>query len=147
MSLTLSLYVTRTELGLTNLQLNEDPYKVSANDFNPGSVVFRRETAKSPYVDGGIVTGAVKDLVEGGINIDVSGADHSALRTNLDTLITAVTEQRYFDLYFTVNGAEYAWKCDRADYATGFVHERLHAIYLPVAITFTRAPTPVSGPV
>lgn len=147
-NLTITAHVTRTELGKGVLQLNDgDNYRVSAVGFDPGAVTHRTEYATSPYVQGGLLVNAVRDLVQGGLTVDIYADTHAELQTLIGDLVEAVSEQRTYDLHVVIEGQTYAWRCDRSDYSVGWVHERLHALVVPFTIQFNRDPNPIQGPI
>lgn len=146
-TLAITAYLTRTELALGNLQLNDGTYKLSAQGFDPGSVTHRNEYATSPYVQGGLLVNSVRDLAQGGFVVDIYATSHADLQTRIADLKAAVSDQRTYDYYVVIEGQTYAWRCDRSDYAVGWVHERLHALVVPFTVQFNRDPQPIQGPI
>lgn len=145
MALTVAATISRAELGLGNLQLNQAPYTITP-EISPGQVEFRRATVESPYVEGTFSTHVVKGQGQGQVVIDVRESTHAAAQTAIQTLIDAFT-QSTFVFTLSLNGTSYAWDCETADYSVGFAHERLHAIVIPVAFSFPRFPTANQGPI
>lgn len=110
-----------------------------------GEVVWRREAATSPYVHGSIPVHEVKEQVDASIEVHVLAETHEELNTNLATLLEAFTDQYTYELSLTVEGQEYRWRCDRADYQIAFATPTLNALVLPVSLAFTRHPIPAAG--
>lgn len=138
--------VTRTELGLSDLDLAGAAYSIRADSLLPGAIGWRREYARSPYVDGAIEIGAVKDIAGGSIVVDVAASTHTGLRTAIDTLLDAFTEQRSYTLTVTWDSASWAWTCRRADYSVAFDAEFEIGRVAAVTLSFPRSPTPAAGP-
>lgn len=139
--------VSRTELGLSAIDLTADPYEVQQPTVDAGTVTWRRDWARSAYVDGAQQVGAVRDVIEGGVlDVDVSGASHAALRTNVAALVAAFF-QRTYTLQMTFDGTAWAWKCHQADLAVGVASPAMElGLVCTVHLLFPRQPTPVSGP-
>lgn len=145
MALTVSSTITRTELSLPTLQLNAAPYTITP-DVTPGQVEYRRAEVESPYVEGTYTTTRVKGMGQGQVKIDVRAANHADAQSNVQTLIDAFT-QSTFVFTLALNGTQYSWNCEAADYGMGFTHEHLHAIVIPVVFSFPRFPTAAQGPI
>lgn len=146
--LSVSAHITRANLApaLADLNLNDDVNYQLSSQVEMGAVAWRKETVTSPFVHGRVVVGAVKDAAEGSVTVYVKGNNHATLNTNLDTVITAFTEQDEYTLKLMVEGQYYYWQCERADYEVAFTTPTLKARLLPVRFSFFRHPTPVQGP-
>lgn len=146
--LSISAHVTRANLTspLADLSLNDDINYTFGKQLNVGRVAWRKETVTSPFIHGRVVVGEVMDAAEGSCVVYVHGGTHSALKTNLDTLLNAFTEQYEYVLKLMVEGQYYYWRCERADYEVGFMTETLKARHVPVMLSFFRRPIPDQGP-
>lgn len=109
-----------------------------------GDVQWRRETAESPYVDGGVQIAAVLGKPQGTAVVRVTGTSHSDLQTKLNTLFAAF-KQTSFVLSLTIDGSSYGWLCDCADYRYDFDFLMRHRKVAMATFSFPRDPTPVLG--
>lgn len=144
--LNVAAHVTRAELGLGNLDINDgDIYTLSAQ-VDPGQVSWRREEVQSPFVEGAIIIAQVRDNPNGNVIIEVEGTTAANLQSRIQTLVNAFTQSE-FELHISVDGTLYAWECYAADYQIGFVNTRFYNKQVPAAFSFPRSPIAVSGPV
>ena len=143
--LTLAAAVTRTELGLTDLDINDIATYELAKQLNNGTVSWRKEIAQSPFYEGRFVVHEVKDAVEMSLIVYVHGESYPVINTRVQTLLEAFTEQYSYDLKITVNGQQHTWTCERADYDVAFATETVNALKVPVQLTTMRHPSPVAG--
>lgn len=143
--ISVSASVTRNELSLGDLDLNDGVNYQLAKNFSAGSVTWRKQTVESPFYEGRYVVHEVKDAAETRLTVYVFGASYPALNSNLETLLAAFTEQSSYDVIITTEGQEHRWTCERADYEVAFATETVNALFVPVTFTMMRTPTPVSG--
>lgn len=146
MSLTVVASITRTALGLTDLDLNDHTNYVISDGFDAGAVSWRREQAESPYVESKITIGRVRDIVEARIGIQVRGATHADIAANVKTLIDAFTQDVFY-LSISLDGTVYRWEGEAADYTMEWNRERLHNKFPLMAFGFLRHPVPTTGPI
>lgn len=136
--------VSRGELGLADLDLNDHVnYFVSATVFG-GTVSWRRQTVQSPFVEGQFTVGAVRDQVEDKFAIEVKGAGQVELQDNLRTLIDAFS-QSTFNLTLQLDAAPYTYSCEASDYAIDWTQTRWHNRQVLVTFSLRRSPVPVNG--
>lgn len=139
--------MTRSNLSipLSELDLNDETNYILGKNLRVGSVTWRKESATSPFVHGRVPIYEVKDAAESSIVVYVLGSTHAALTTNVATLLEAFTEQYSYELRLQVEGQDYHWRCERADYEVGFATETLNARFVPVTLSFFRHPVAVQG--
>jgi hypothetical protein len=139
--------VTRAGLDapLGELDLDDGVKFTLGRGLRLGAMTWRREAVESPYVHGRIPVHEVKGAAESALEVYVLGADHATLQANLAELLEAFTAQYEYDLKLLVEGQNYHWRCERADYEVGFITETLMARVLPVRLTFHRHPVPLQG--
>lgn len=142
----LSVTVTRTELGLGDLEINDGTTYICTPKLDPGAVSYRREQVKSPFVDGTFTISRVKDQTEFQLVVDVLGSTHSAMQSAVGTLIDAMTQDE-FTLKVVIDGATYSWTCEAGDYAMGWSNAHFASTRTAVAFTLPRKPVPASGPI
>lgn len=147
--MTTTITVTRTELSLAALDITASPYRSGGDDqeLEFGTVTWRREHARSAYVEGAQLVGAVRDLVDGcTIDVDVAGVDQAAIKTATTALLAAFGQWSYV-VTATVDGAVWSWTCEPADYRVGVVApSSVYGQLQPVRLVFPRQPVPVAGP-
>lgn len=143
--LTLTALVTRTELSLAALDIDDGTNFILGKGLDAGTVSWRKEVVTSPFYAGRVPVHEVKDSVEMTLVVYILGATHATLMTNLQTLLNAFTEQSTYEVQLTIEGQSYHWTCERADYQVGFATETLNARYIPVSLSFHRHPEPAAG--
>lgn len=117
-SFNLTATVTRTELSLGDLDLN-DRTKFIAVSFQPGDLKWNRTEATSPFYDGAVTTHRNRQRSSMQTVIDVIGATQTALHDNLRELVAAF-QQTEFDLTVTYEGQTWVWKGEAADVSTSW---------------------------
>lgn len=151
---TLSALVTRTQLGLSDLQINDNlNYRISgADQFMQGTVIWERDSTKSPYVEGEFTTNRRRSNVQERLGVEVfkgdsagiSGQGKFALEANIQQLIQAFTQDA-FVINATANSGttwqqEWHWACEAADYAVTITGPRLASQQALVVFTVIRNP-------
>lgn len=137
--------ISRTELGMSSLSLQDTTYAVMNNSINGGVVQWRREVAVSPYVAGETEIGSVKDQVRSALTIRVTAGSHAALQTAVSTLVSAFSQKSY-TLTLGFDGVTYAWTCGRADYSIAFDEAMRLRSVARCTFVLPRSPVPASGP-
>lgn len=139
--------ITRANLAspLAELDINDlVNYELSRN-VDIGSVTWRKETVTSPFVHGRTPVHEVKDVTESKVGVYVMGDTRATLDGNIETLIEAFTEQYSYELRLQVEGRDYHWRCERADYQVAFQTEMIAAAKIPVIFSFFRHPVQMQG--
>ena len=152
--LSMSVTISRTLLGLTPLEINDQLLYKIAPGLLGGQVTWQRITASSPYMDDDITVNRRRGRVSEPLLVEVFGrskaqpnADNPAiLKTNLGTLVQAMVQDT-FDLTITLDAQTYIYACEAADYSMAWSTPRFVARQLQVAFVVPRAPVPVSGPI
>lgn len=136
--------VSRPELGLADLDLNDHVnYFVSAPIFG-GTVSWRRQTVQSPWVEGQFTVNAVRDQVEDKVVIEVMGGDQVTLQQNVQALIAAFS-QSSFNITLQLDNAVNTYACEASDYTVDWTHTRWHNRQVQVSFSLRRSPVPVNG--
>lgn len=121
-TLATSVVITRTELSLSDLELNTssgDDYKVIKNELAGGALGWRRQTVTSPFVEGRALINAVKDVVISPIGIRVTGSTQADLKSKMQALVNAFTQQSY-QITETIGGQVWGvYQCEPADIVIG----------------------------
>jgi hypothetical protein len=107
--LPLSVVVTRAELSLTDLELNDhSAYEIVS--IGPGGRVRRNTYNRSGNAHGGTLNNSVLDVIIRPLVVRVLATSQSQLETRTATLITAV-EQSSWHLVETKNGQATTYDC------------------------------------
>lgn len=142
--------ITRAELLLAPLPIEvPGQYQIIRETLGPGSISWRRQTARSAYVHGEVLVGLVKDITVSTLGVRVLGSSAATLWSRMNTLLRAF-EQYSYDLSVTLDGQTFTWRCQAADYAVGesgvFQDFHLRSLQQEVRFSIPRHPTPVAGP-
>lgn len=113
--LVIAASVTRTELGLADLSL-ENPGSYRVVSAGPGSVSWRRRVAASPYCHGEALVSAVKEEVTQALVVRVYGSTAADLNTKTAALLRAF-DQFDYRLSLTIDGVTSTWACQPANYS------------------------------
>lgn len=136
--------VSRPELGLGDLNLNDHVNYYVAPGIFGGTVSWRRQTVQSPWIEGTFTVGAVRDQVEDKFTVEVKGADQAGLQTNLQNLINAFS-QSSFNVTVQLDTAYYTYACEASDYTIDWTNTRFMAKQVQVTFNLRRSPVPVNG--
>ena len=142
----LAASITRTSLALADLNINDRVKYIVSDGFDSGAVSWRREQVESPYVESKITVGRVRDVVEAKMAIQVLGSTQAVVADNITELVEAFTQDQ-FTLTVTMDGTQYRWLGEAADYTMDWSRERIHSRVPLVAFGFLRHPIPVAGPI
>jgi hypothetical protein len=140
-----SAKVTRTNVNKTILDIDDKTNFITGRSLRVGGSVWNHQEARSPYVHGRVVVHSTLDPVEVQLGVFVKGSTMGALNANLSTLLEAFSKQHEFELRLVIDGVDFRWRCERADYEVGLITENIAARHLPVALTMMRHPLAVLG--
>lgn len=143
--LTVNAAISRTELSLADLDIDDGVNYILGNGVQAGAVSWRKETVTSPFYEGRFVVHEVKDAADLKFLVYVIGETYPAVNTKVATLLQAVTEQYSYELKLNVQGQQHTWVCERADYEVAFATTTVNALKIPVQITTMRHPAPTAG--
>lgn len=144
MSLTFSASVTRSSLGLGDLDIHDGLNYVITNRLFGGSVSYQRNQVSSPYVDGDVTVTRRRPNVSENISIHVYGSDHASMATNVSALIAAFSQDS-FNIGVTVGNQLYQYQCEAADYQMEWDQAKMHSTQTTVNFQLPRRPAAVSG--
>lgn len=142
--------VTRTELALAALSLQQAGAYEILPGTGPGALSWRREVARSPMVHGEVLVGAVKDIQIAPLAIRVIGTTASQMWARVGEL-TAAFEQFSYSLSLVIGGVTFTWLCQCADWSSGdggeFQKFHLMSHQTEVRFQIPRHPVPTAGSV
>lgn len=147
----LSLFygVTRTELGLAELALEDPVNGYSIVRMGPGAASWRRETVTSPYCHGDTLVAAVRDAQIAPLTVRVRADTPTTLDTRLATLLEAFSQYEYYTGIITDGAVSKQWRCSPADWSVGESGEmnKFHLMSNIYEVTFSipRQPIQIAG--
>jgi len=144
MALTFSASVTRSSLGLGDLNIHDGVNYTMSSSIMSGSIAWQRNQVSSPYVDGDVTVTRRRPNISEQLPIYVYGADHAEVATNVATLLNAFLQNSY-NLGITVGNQLYQYQCEAADYQMDWNHARMHSTQTLVNLQVPRRPVAVSG--
>lgn len=144
MALTFTANVTRTDLGLANLNINDYTKYITTTQIMGGQVTWQRNSVSSPYVDGDVTISRRRPSVNDVFAINVIGTTHAIVKTNLQTLVQAFLQDK-FNIIITVDGATYQYECETSDYSVEWNHAKFHEKMITVTFNVMRKPIAISG--
>jgi hypothetical protein len=113
-----SIVVSRTSLGLDDLQLSESGrLYLPDGTFSTGETGQTRVTSESPQVKGRYPSSIVEGSRSGNISVHVI-SDLDNLQDDVQEVIDAMTQFRYM-LVWQFDGLGGTWQCEKADWALG----------------------------
>lgn len=141
----ISLVISRDQLGLDDLELNDHVMSyISSQNFLGAAVQYQRNQIQSPFIDGQITTFRSLQSVQDNLTLEVLGGSHKTMINNLNTIVAAFLQDTYnLRIKFGVTSIQYA--CEAADYTVDYTSERWIQPQALVTFSFPRQPTPVSG--
>lgn len=143
--LSLSALVTRTDLSLADLNINDSTnYRIAGPEIMAGQVSWDRQQINSPWVEGDITISRRRPNVNSQLTVYVAGTDQANLMTNIRTLVSAFSQDRY-TLQINIGSAVNQWDCEAADYSVQMDTAHVYGKYIPVSFNIPRNPVPLSG--
>jgi hypothetical protein len=142
--ISLSAKVTRTDLGLGDLDINASPYRVAGPSVMEGTTAWERNQVNAPWVEGDITISRRRGNVTSQLAIYVSGTTIGDMMTNVRTLVDAFNQDRY-TLQINMGTAVNQWDCEAADYAVVMDTAHVYNMYALVTFSLQRKPVPLAG--
>lgn len=136
--------VSRPVLGGGDLYINASPYRLVGPTVMGSSVQWERKTASSPWVDGDVTVARRRPSVRDTVSVYVTGTDQANMQTNITTLVTAFTQDRY-TLQIQIGNANWAWDCEAADYSVQMETVHMYQKYVVCTFEVIRRPIALAG--
>lgn len=144
----ISYAITRGELGLADLALQDLANGYEVIEFGPGSRSWRKETVKSAYVHGETLVSAVMDVQVAPLKMRVRGSTHAIADSRLKTVLDAFS-QFVYSIGVVIDGVTWIWTCQPADISVGESGDinkfQWMAKMFEVTASIPRNPVPLSG--
>ena len=146
MTLGMGVSVTRTQLGLPVLNINDHNAYYVADTFLGGQMAWNRNQVTSPYVDGSVTVNRTRSMVTEQIVVEVLGGPSQALlQANVATLIAAFSQDSYLLSITLPQATTYQYLCEAADYQVSWTSPRFFAKQLQVTFSMPRQPIALVG--
>lgn len=141
---TFAASVTRSDLGLAALNINDHTTYRVANEIMGGNVTWDRKTVSSPYVNGDVTIHRRRGNVSERFGIYVYGSNQTNLQNNVKALIDAFS-QNSFTLSMTLDSVEWSYRCEASDYQIEWSNAHLFSNQVRVLFNLIRNPIPILG--
>ena len=143
MALTVAATVTRTDLGMSSLNINDHSNYILGTQILGGAVAWERNQVSSPWVDGDITVSRRRPNVQENIQVNILGTNQATMLTNIKT-ITEAFSQNSFTLTVTMSGSVYQYSCEAADYTVEW-SVKMHSNQCMVSFMLPRKPIALAG--
>lgn len=140
----LSASLTRPELGLDDLDINDHLNYYLSPNFMGGMVQWTRQQATSPFLDGAVTTYRSRQMVNENITLEVLGDTDAQMWDNVRALIACVCQSKY-NLGLAVGSEVHQWMCEAADYQFNWNAPRIIANQVQLVINMPRQPVAIQG--
>ena len=141
---TFAATVTRSDLGLGSLNINDNAdYKVG-NEIMGAMVTYDRKIVSSPYVNGDVTVHRRRGNVSEKFSVYVMAATQTELQTNTKTLIDAFSQNK-FNLAVTLDSVQYTYQCEASDYQVEWSNAHMFSLMVKVTFNLIRNPIPLVG--
>lgn len=137
-------YLTRGELSLGRLELNQGNFRIDGADLDPGATTWQRTTADSPWVHGDVEIHRVKSAAVIEVGLYISGVSVAELN-QYKTVLAQAVEQTRFQYHRIRDGIETAWLCRSADYSIGSPYLLERQLVCRAKLIIPRNPVPLVG--
>jgi len=143
--LTLTAHVTRNQLSLGDLHINDHTnFYIAQENFLSQQVSWNKQQVTSIFLDGSVTVARSLQTVNENITVEVLGDTTADLYTNIQTLVQAF-KQDYFQLKVTTNSQLITYQCEAADYSVTWQGVRMIANQVQVVLSVPRQPNPLVG--
>jgi|SRR6266568_552909 len=140
----MSVTISRDQLGLDALELNDFERYYLGPEFMGAAVVYSRNVVGSPYVHGQTTTSRTKQNPQERITVEVLAGNQEELEDNIGEVIAAF-EQSSFDLTIVMDGETTAYRGEAADHQSIWTGPRMIEKQGQVVFTMPRQPIPLQG--
>jgi cellobiose phosphorylase len=111
----LSATVSRTLLGLPDLEIGHGDRYYLSPQFLGANLQWTRQQAASPFMDGQVTTQRTRQNVTETVGVEIKADTAADLQAYTAELIQAFVQDS-FVLTVTADGATFAYRCEAADY-------------------------------
>lgn len=140
----LTATVTRTLLGLADLNINDHVNYYLSPQFLGGTTAWQRNQVTSPFIDGAVTTNRTLQMVTETLGIEVIGSSPTTLQTALAALIIAFNQDSFI-LNISIGSANYQYRCEASDFQVLWTGPRMIAKQAQVLFQTPRQPVPLAG--
>jgi hypothetical protein len=141
---TFAASVTRSDLGLGVLNINDQLDYIVGSDIMGAMVSYDRQTVSSPYVNGDVTVHRRRGSVTEKFSVYVLGDTQTELQNNIRTLISAFSQNK-FNLVMLLDGIEWSYVCEASDYQVEWSNANFFSIKVKVVFNLLRSPIALVG--
>jgi len=142
--ITLVAKVTRTALGLADLDINDHLNYSCGIPMLGGEKRWKRNSISSAYQRGEVENSATLGDVIETVTVEVKGSSYANMMANVATLREAFGQGQY-QLKLTIDGTQHTWACKRADEQYDIVSGRIASRQVKWTFSVPRLPDAVAG--
>lgn len=141
----MSVLVSRTLLGLADLEINDFENYYVASQFLGANAGWNRTQIGAPWTDGTVTVNRTRQMVNEPLAVEVFGGDLEDVKNNVAELLDAFAQDA-FTIDVTMDGFEYAkYQCEAADVQHGWVGARFIEGQVQIVFSVPRQPVPLVG--
>lgn len=141
----LSIKVSRTLLGLPDLELNDHTaYYAASEQFFGANEGWNHDRVTSRWLDGAVVTSRQRQMVQEPLAIECLGDTSAEVEANILAMLHAVSQSDY-TITVTLNGQVHIYQCEPADRTVARSTARLYNNQWQIVLNIPRQPSPLSG--
>ena len=137
--LPMSVLISRTLLGLADLEINDFVNYYVAPQFLGAINEWDRVQATSAYVDGAATVQRKLQMVQEQVVVEVMGGDSAELQDNCVAITEAFTQDN-FTMTVTIDGIVKVYACEAAGYQLAWTGPRLIEHQGQLTFTMPRQP-------
>lgn len=111
--------IGREELGIGFMYLTPSVgYYITRDGIGPGGVEWEKQHADSIFVDGSYMVARKKQMQVIPFSVWVKATSADQLHDRINVLTEALEQWEYY-MTVTIDGIDYTWTCETADYEIG----------------------------
>jgi hypothetical protein len=141
---TFAATVTRSDLGLADLNINDQADYIIGSEMLGAMVTWDRKVVSSPFVNGDVTVHRRRGNVAERFSVYVLAATQSEMQTNIKALIDAFNQHK-FNLSITLDSTVYTYICEASDYQVEWMNTNFFALKVKVVFNLIRQPIPLVG--
>lgn len=142
--LSLSVSVTRTLLGLADLEVNDHVHSYVTPTFLGADRGWNRVAVTSPWLDGDVTVNRTRQKVTESLQLEVLGESLAEMDANALAILDAF-DQSDFTITVTVGGQAHTYECEAADRSVLWTGPRMISSQLQITFQVPRQPVPLAG--
>lgn len=143
-NISLSVSITRTGLGLVDLEINDHIHSYITPSFMGADSPWNRTAVTSPWLDGDVTVNRTRQKVTEPLQLEVLGGSLAEMDANAQALLEAF-DQSDFHLIVDIGGQTHTYECEAADRTVLWTGPRMVEGQLQITFQVPRQPVPLVG--